>query len=92
MYLQGKERQVRKMIKKFFQITENKYVFNIFDLTALFTICNVVFVILGFWWAPIFGLINCFIISCMQIKNGAYVNAYVTQVALIILNIYFLKI
>ena len=78
-------------MKKFFQITENKYTFNIFDVTALFTVCNVTLVLLGFWWAPIFGLINCGIIIIVQIKNGTYLNAYITQVALIILNIYFLK-
>lgn len=80
-----------KSIKKFFQITESKYVFSIFDITALFTICNVALVLLGFWWAPFFGLINCGIIIIVQIKNGAYINSYVTQVALIVLNIYFLK-
>lgn len=78
------------MIKKFFQITENKYIFNIYDITTLLTICNVALIVLGFWWAPILGLINCIINICIQIKNGAYINAYVTQIALIILNIYFL--
>lgn len=77
-------------VKNFFSIKENKYVFNIYDVTALFTILNVTFIILGFWWAPIFGLTNCTICVIMQIKNKAFINAYITQIALIILNIFFL--
>lgn len=76
-------------IKKFFSITES-FRFEIFDLTALITILNVALIILGFWWAPILRLVNCFIITILNVKQHAHINAHLTQIALVILNIFFL--
>ena len=78
-------------MKEFFSITESNYQFNIFDVTALFTILNVVFIILGYWFAPLFGLINCVICLITNVKNKSMINSYITQIALIILNVYFMK-
>ena len=78
-------------MKEFFSITENHYQFNIFDVTALFTILNVAFSMLGYWFATLFGLINCGICLITNVKNKAMINSYITQIALIILNLYFMR-
>lgn len=77
-------------MKKFFSI-ETSYQFEIYDLTALITILNVSLIICGFRWAPLLGLTNCIIFLVFAIKNHLHLNTYVTQIALIILNIFFLK-
>ena len=56
-------------MKEFFSITESNYQFSIFDVTALFTILNVAFIILGYWFAPLFGLVNCGIFLIINVKN-----------------------
>ena len=81
-----------KNIKDFFSITEKEYKFEIWDLTAIITILNVAFILMGFWWAPIFGIVNCIICSIVNVINKAHINSHITQVALIILNIYFLTL
>ena len=78
-------------MKEFFNITKSNYQFSIFDITALFTILNVAFIILGYWFALLFGLVNCGICLIINVKNKAMINSYITQIALIILNLYFLK-
>ena len=77
-------------MREFFTIEEKEYKFEIWDLTALITILNVAFILIGFWWAPILGLVNCAICLVMNVINKVHINNYVTQVALIVLNIYFL--
>ena len=84
-------REEMKEMKKFFGIEEKKYVFEWSDISALLTILSVAFIVMGFWWAPIFGLINCILGIALNIKGHAHLNAYITQIALIILNVYFLK-
>lgn len=79
-------------MKKFFSIKEDKYIFEIFDLTALITILNVAFVLMGFWWAPILGLVNCGVNLVICYKNRTHINSYIVQLALVVLNIYFLKL
>ena len=79
-------------MRDFFSIKEEYYRFEIYDLTAILTILNVVFVLMGYWWAPIFGLVNCAICLIMNVINKLHINAYLTQMALIILNIYFLTL
>ena len=81
---------MKNKIKKFFSIEQDNYTFNIYDLTALFTILNVILIIEGFRFASAFGLVNCFICLAMAIRNHAFLNVYVTQIALIVLNIFFL--
>lgn len=76
-------------MKKFFDIKEDKYVFEISDLTALITILNVLFIVMGFWWAPILGLVNCTINLIVAFKNHLHINLYIMQVAFIVLNVYF---
>ena len=78
-------------MKKFFRI-ESKYKFEINDFVALLTIANVVLIIMGFWWAPMVGLVNCFVGIGLNIKNRVHINLYIMQVAFIILNIYFLTL
>lgn len=80
------------MVKRFFGITDNRYKFEIWDVTALITILNVVFILLGFWWAPILGLTNCLICVIMNTRINAHINNYLTQGALVILNLYFLGV
>lgn len=77
-------------MREFFSIEEKEYKFEIWDLTALITILNVAFILMGFWWAPILGLVNCAICLAMNVINKVHINNYITQVALIVLNIYFL--
>ena len=79
-------------MRDFFSIKEEYYRFEIYDLTAILTILNVVFVLMGYWWAPIFGLVNCTICLTVNVVNRLHINAYLTQVALIILNFYFLTL
>ena len=79
-------------MKKFFSINSDKYQFEITDINALITILNVVFILMGFWWAPILGLINCAISIIVNIKYRVHINLYIIQIALIILNCYFLTL
>lgn len=78
-------------MKIFFGIKEEKYQFEIFDLTATLTFLNVALIILGQWYAPIFGLVNCVIFLTMSITKHGHINEYISQLALVILNFYFLK-
>lgn len=78
-----------EQIKNFFGITEN-YRFEIFDLTCILTILNVVFIFVGFWFAPFFGLVSSGICLVWNIKNHSHINGYITQIFLIALNIKFL--
>jgi hypothetical protein len=78
-------------MKKFFGI-ETKYTFEANDIVALITIANVVLIIMGFWWAPMVGLVNCVVGIGLNIKNRVHINLYIMQVAFIVLNIYFLTL
>lgn len=78
-------------MKEFFGIKE-KFRFEIADLFALITLLNVTFVLMGFWWAPILGLVNCGLITILNCKIHAHINAHLTQIALIVLNCYFLTL
>ena len=78
-------------MKDFFGVEEKKYVFEWGDVSALLTVLSVALIILGYWWAPIFGLVNCGLGILLNIKGRVHLNAYITQIALIILNLYFLK-
>lgn len=77
-------------MKDFFGI-ESKYQFEVFDLTAVITILNVALILIGFKYAAVFGLVNCTIFIVLNIKDKAHLNNYITQIALIVLNIYFLN-
>lgn len=79
------------MIKKFFSI-EKTYTFEISDITTIITILNVAFVIMGAQWAPLLGLVNCIIFFVLNFKNRAHINAWLTQIMLVVLNIYFLTL
>ena len=56
-------------MRKFFGINENKYKFEIWDLTSLITVLNVTFIVMGMWWAPILGLVNCATCIILNIIN-----------------------
>lgn len=77
-------------MKQFFNISQSKYQFNIFDVTALFTVLNVIGLICGIYYAPIVGIVNCIINIVFTIKKHGYVNNYITQIALLVLNFFFL--
>lgn len=77
-------------MKNFFSITENRFIPEIGDLTAILTALNVLLIICGFWWAPLLGIVNCLIGLGLNIKGKTYINTYVMQFMLIILNVYFL--
>ena len=79
-------------VKEFFNITDKEYKFEMYDLTTLITVLNVAFIIMGFWWAPILGIANCVVFIILNIINKVHINSYITQVALIILNVYFLTL
>lgn len=76
-------------MRKFFGI-ETTYQFEIMDIITLLTILNVTFIIGGFWFAPIFGLCACVVSIVTMIRNRNHINNYVMQIALIILNVFFL--
>lgn len=81
---------MKNNVKKFFGITEEQYVFEWADITSLLTVLNVAFVVVGFAWAPWIGIINCSLGMLLNVKYKAHLNMYVMQIALIILNSYFL--
>lgn len=81
-----------KLIKKFFGITESKYVFEWADVSTLLTIINVTLVLCGWYYAPIFGIINSVLSIILNIKFNAHINMYVIQFALLVLNFYFLTL
>lgn len=78
-------------MREFFGITE-KFRFEIADLTTVVTILNVALILAGYWWAPVLGIANCIVCLALNVKNHAHINMYVTQVALIVLNVYFLTL
>lgn len=76
-------------MRRFFGI-ETAYQFEIMDIITLLTILNVAFIICGFWFAPIFGLCACIVSIVTMIRNRNHINNFVMQIALIILNVFFL--
>lgn len=79
-------------MRNFFSITHKKYQFEIFDVVSILTVLNVAFILVGFWWAPFLGIANCIISIILNIKNKAHINLYIIQLALIVLNGYFLTL
>ena len=78
-------------MRELFGIKEKKYVFEWGDITSLFTVLNVLFIVLGYWWAPVVGLLNALCSIVLNAQNKTHMNLYITQIALIILNVYFLR-
>lgn len=78
-------------IKKFFKI-ETPYKFEWGDVSALITILNVALVLMGFWWAPIVGLAGCALNLMLNVRGRAHLNLYLIQIALVVLNVYFLTL
>lgn len=79
-------------IKNFFSINENKYKFEIVDILSLLTVLNVALILAEWKPAPMIGIINCIISIIINIKNRTHINTYIIQIALVILNIYFLTL
>lgn len=77
-------------MKKFFGITE-KFHFEMGDVNALLTLVNVACIIMGYAWAPWFGLANCVLSIGYMLNKQGHFNFYVMQIALITLNIFFLR-
>jgi hypothetical protein len=78
------------MVKDFFSITKEKYCFEWCDFTTILTIANVALIICGWRFAPLIGIFNSIFCIGLSISGRAHINAYVTQLALIILNVYFM--
>ncbi len=78
-------------MREFFCI-EEPYTFEVMDLFSVITVLNVVLVLVGLWWAPIIGLVNCALNILYSVKHKSHINGYVMQIALIVLNSYFLTL
>ena len=79
-------------MKNFFGITTNRYEFEMNDLVTLITVLNVCLVLLGVWWGPILGIVNCCLGLLLNVINKAHLNLYIMQISLLILNMYFLTL
>jgi hypothetical protein len=79
-------------MRKFFGIEKEKYIFEWGDISTLLTIANVLLIILGFWWAPLIGIVNCGLALVLGAKSHAHINMWVMQIALVVLNCYFLTL
>lgn len=78
-------------MRKFFNI-ETPYKFEWGDVSALITILNVALVLMGFWWAPMVGLAGCALNLALNVRGHAHINLYLIQIALVVLNVYFLTL
>lgn len=76
-------------LKAFFQIRA-PYRFEWNDVSALLICFNVLFVILGYAWAPVLGVINNLLGLVLAVRSRAHLNIYLLNAALLVLNIYFL--
>lgn len=83
---------MKTQIRNFFGITANTYEYEPMDLFTILTILNVTLVLLGVHWAPIIGIVNCVCSLANCIKNHCHINNYIMQIALIVLNGYFLTL
>ena len=79
-------------MRKFFGIESDKYVFEWADVTTGLTILNVVLVLVGIAWAPVIGIVNSILGLILNIRFKTHLNMYVMQLALIVLNVYFLNL
>lgn len=79
-------------MRKFFGIESDKYVFEWGDVTTGLTILNVVLVLVGIAWAPVIGIVNSILGLILNIRFKTHLNMYVMQLALIVLNVYFLNL
>lgn len=76
-------------MKNFFGINES-FRLEWDDFSAFMTILNVSLILMGFWFAPFFGLANCVVSLCRLPKAHCHINLYAMNLALIVLNLYFL--
>lgn len=83
---------MKTYIKNFFSITANTYKYEPMDLFTILTVTNVTLVLLGIHWAPALGILNSICAIVQNVKTKAHINGYVMQIALIILNTYFLTL
>lgn len=67
-----------------------KYKFELDDISALLTVANVVLLLLGWEGAPAFGITNCALSIGRAIRHKSHFNIYVINVAILVLNFYFL--
>lgn len=62
------------------------------DISAILVALNVVLILCGWRYAPIFGLINNSVGLGLCIKDKTHFNLWIINISFIILNIYFLTI
>ena len=67
-----------------------KYKFELDDVSALLTVANVVLLLLGWEGAPAFGITNCAFSIGRAIRHKSHFNIYVINIAILVLNFYFL--
>jgi len=62
------------------------------DISAILVALNVILILCGWRYAPIFGLINNSVGLGFCIKDKTHFNLWIINISFIILNIYFLTI
>lgn len=82
---------MKKKFMKMLKDVKDWYEFDYYDIATFLTLMNVSCA-LGRWhYAPIIGIINALFCLFIGLKHKAHFNVYLTQVLLIVLNIYFLS-
>jgi len=76
-------------MRRFFGI-ETTYRFELTDLFALLTVLNVVLILVGSPIGMVIGLVSCAINFVVLVKTQGHINAYIIQIMLVVLNVYFL--
>lgn len=76
-------------IKNFFGIND-QFKLEWADISTLLTLANVSLIIAGAWWAPMIGISNSIASCAIGIPHKSHINFYITQLALVVLNIFFL--
>ena len=82
---------MKNTIKKFFGINDKNFKLEWMDISTVLTVINITLIVCGIAWAPIIGIINAVANIIMLIIKKGHINGYVLNMALLIMNIYFLK-
>ena len=67
-----------------------KYKFEIGDVSAVITLLNVILIICGIPWAGYVGLTNNCLNVISNLNKRTHINFFITQLALIGMNLYFI--
>ena len=61
------------------------------DISALLVVLNVILLIAGWAYAPYFGIMNCVWGLMNAIAHKEHFNVYVINIAILLMNVYFLR-